>query len=215
MGGRGSGRWYRWGVRDTVGGSRHIDVRQMHKEGCLSPGLRLSWAWWDRETGKRTAYIDVWTREGMVVLSYRVRRPGEEWKSVEEPVRLVWTPCYYGGQRPWFVCPGVVNGVPCQRRVAILYGTGTYFLCRHCYDLVYASQREGRDYRLMEKARRIRMRLGGSASFSDMFPPKPKWMRWKTYSRLEWEYELADRMSWVEAANRLGVIGKRGRGRKA
>jgi hypothetical protein len=50
-------------------------------------------------------------------------------------VRLEWTPCNYGGQRPWFLSP--VRG--CSRRVAVLYGGGI-FACRRCHGLNYQSQ---------------------------------------------------------------------------
>ncbi len=59
---------------------------------------------------------------------------------VEGVAQLVWTPCNFGGFRPWFVCPG--EG--CGRRVAILYGPGQgQMLCRHCRNLNYASQSMG------------------------------------------------------------------------
>jgi len=67
--------------------------------------------------------------------------------------------CRFGGARPYFVCPGVVNGITCGRRVAKLYGAGTYFLCRHCYRLAYASQREDRYDRALRRANNIRMRI--------------------------------------------------------
>ena len=127
-----------------------------------------------------------------MVLSYSYRRHAvEEWQGVEEPVRLTWTRCNYGGQRPWFICPGVVNGRLCQRRVAIFYRAGKYYLCRHCYQLAHASQRWGHADRLMEKARRIRMRLGGSANLLEPFPPKPKGMHWKTYWSLRTKSQQA------------------------
>jgi hypothetical protein len=33
-------------------------------------------------------------------------------------------PCRFGGVRPYFVCPGIVNGIACGRRVLKLYGCG-------------------------------------------------------------------------------------------
>ncbi len=51
-------------------------------------------------------------------------------------IHLEWTPCAFGGSRPWFLCPG--EG--CGRRVAILYGPTFPLLCRLCRDLAYASQ---------------------------------------------------------------------------
>jgi hypothetical protein len=65
--------------------------------------------------------------------------------------------------------------------VAILYGAGRYFLCRHYYDLTYESQAEDLPTRLILKAQKIRQRLGGTASLIDPFPQQPKGMHWRTY----------------------------------
>jgi hypothetical protein len=83
------------------------------------------------------------------------------------------------------VCPGFVNGVGCGRKVAKLYGAGTYFLCRHCYRLAYASQREDRYDRASRWANNIRMRLGGELGTASAFPPRPKGMHRQTYDRLQ------------------------------
>jgi hypothetical protein len=50
----------------------------------------------------------------------------------------------FGGLRWWFLCPLVVRGVPCGRRVGKLYlpPGGRYFGCRHCHDLTYRSAQE-------------------------------------------------------------------------
>jgi hypothetical protein len=119
-----------------------------------------------------------------VTLSYAYRRGEAPWQNIEQWVSLTWTPCRYGGQRPWVTCPGVVNGRVCGRRVAILYDAGHYFLCRHCYNLTYESQREDLPTRLISKAQKIRQHLGGSASLIEPFPPRPKGMHCRTYSRL-------------------------------
>jgi hypothetical protein len=101
---------------------------------------------------------------------------------VQEPVPLSWTECNFGGERPWFVC----HGAGCGRRAAVLYGPGRYFLCRHCYDLRYESQREEKMRRALRRAQKIREGLGGSANMMEPFPEKPKGMHWKTYERLWW-----------------------------
>ena len=82
--------------------------------------------------------------EGLV-LEYCYRANGADWEPVREVITLYWTPCHYGGSRPWFLCPG------CQRRVAILCCRGKWFLCRHCYWLPYTSQYETRLDRLYRK----------------------------------------------------------------
>jgi hypothetical protein len=118
---------------------------------------------------------------------------------VEQTVSFDLTPCNYGGHRTWFLCPR------CWKRVAVLYGAGKYFLCRHCYDLTYSSQQENRADRLMRKARKIRERMGGGASLIDPFPDKPKNMHWKTYWRLRERAEHANNLSWLIMERRLSI----------
>jgi hypothetical protein len=56
-------------------------------------------------------------------------------------ISLVTAPCNYGGLRYWFLCPG------CGKRYACLYSGGSYFLCRRCHGLAYASQCESHNTR--------------------------------------------------------------------
>ncbi len=185
MGGLGSGTYYRWDVKDTTAGARRLDVRQLHRAGRLLPGGEYGWHWTDG--GMVTIRVGATAVEGRalyLVLHYRSRCGGDTWEDVAEPVRLTWTPCRYGGWRPWFRCPAAVNGVACRRRVAILYGAGKYFACRHCYRLAYPSTRETPRDRALTKAQAIRMRLGGTANMLDPFPTKPGGMHWRTYGRL-------------------------------
>jgi hypothetical protein len=117
-------------------------------------------------------------------LSNRVSIGSGEWVDVDERVRIVRVPCRYGGTRPYFICPGVVNGTLCGRRVSKLYGPGRYFLCRHCCRLAYASQSEDVLNRSVRRANKIKRRLGGNGGIDSPFPPKPKGMWRRTYERL-------------------------------
>src|SRR5262249_46565638 len=67
-----------------------------------------------------------------------------EQQSLNYPIGLTSTVPRFGGLRWWFVCPLVVRGVPCRRRVGKLYlpGNARYFGCRRCYDLTYTSCQE-------------------------------------------------------------------------
>ena len=116
----------------------------------------------------------------------------DEGKHMQYDVPLVWTPCNYGGQRAWFLCPNH----NCGRRVAKIYLVGGYFICRHCGGMVYQSQHENRADRLLSKHQKIRRRLGGSLSTLAPFPDKPKHMHWRTYWKLRTEAEKAEAMSW-------------------
>ena len=127
---------------------------------------------------------------------------GGEWEEVKETVPLEWTPCNFGGGRPWFLCPGA----GCGQRVAVLYGPGRYFLCRHCYDLGYESQRENKMHRALRKAQKIRERLGGTANMTEPFPEKPKGMHWRTYERLcarLWNLEGEAMREWTHDTETL------------
>jgi hypothetical protein len=177
MGGPGSGNWYRWNTKMTVEGRKSIDVRWLKRKGCLRPGhfTALSWS----RNGEPAGSIGATIQEQLVVLNYRWRRGDtNEWEDIEEPVPITWTPCNYGGKRPWFLCPGVVNGRNCGRRVAKLYVAGKYFLCRHCYGLSYSSQNENEMDRALRKVSKLEARLG------DCKWSKPKGMHQRTFERL-------------------------------
>jgi hypothetical protein len=187
MGGLGSGNRYRFSKKTTTEECHSLDIRDLYRKGLLKPGtcFRSSWS----RAGKGVASIRGFVYQDQVVLSYRHRSGlGGEWEDVKEPVPLEWTVCNFGGERPWFVCPGVA----CGRRVAVLYGPGKYFLCRHCYDLSYQSQREDKKDRALRRAQKISMRLGGSANVLEPLPERPKGMPLDTYMRLYWKYYEAD-----------------------
>ena len=191
MGGEGSGNWYRFDKKTTIAECHSVDVRYLHREGLLKPGrwFSLRWSRADRETGSIRGVVEGAERPEQMILLYRYRGGlGGEWEDVQERVSLDWTACNFGGERPSFMCPGT----GCGRRVAILYGPGKYFLCRHCYDLVYESQRENEMHRALHRAQTIRERLRGSANMTKPFPDKPKGMHHETYWRLREEHDEAE-----------------------
>jgi hypothetical protein len=181
MGGFGSGRPSGSG-RNTVESCRSIDVTGLRKAGCLRAGWADAWQW--TRNGERVAWINLRAEVDRLHLSYRARVGGGAWEDVEESVRIVRVPCHLGGARPYFICPGVVNGFACGQRVAKIYAQGRYFLCRHCYRLAHASQVERVWDRALRRANKIRVRLGGDPGMAAPFPVKPKGMWHRTYERL-------------------------------
>jgi hypothetical protein len=161
---------------------RSLDVNRLHRDGCLRPGWSGGRQW--SINGEKVASINLHAEAGRLKLSYRVRFFGGEWESLEETVRIVRVPCRFGGTRPYFICPGVVNHVACGRRVAKLHGPGRYFLCRQCYRLAYASQSEGGLDRALRRTNKVRMRLGGEPGMVSPFPPRPRGMWRRTYERM-------------------------------
>ena len=172
MGGIGSGRSSR---RMTTDDCRSLDINYLHRNGCLEPGRSGSLSW--SRDGAAAASISLQATTDCLHLSYRIQGLGGEGEDVEESVRIVRTSCRYGGSRPYFICPGVVAGTVCGRRVAKLYGGGRYFLCRHCYRLSYASQREDELARANRRANKRMRRLGRgfSRTLTREFRPKGMW----------------------------------------
>jgi hypothetical protein len=207
MGGPGSGR-PGYGGRTTVDECRSLDVNRLNREGCLSPGWAGCWQW--TRDGEQTASIRMQAEANHLVLSYRWRAGDGDWKDVEEPVAIFRVPCRFGGSRPYFQCPGVINGNPCRRHVTKLYGDGRYFLCRNCYGLAYASQSESAWDRALRRTNRIRMRLGGDPDMAAQFPERPKGMWRRTYERLRDEAfnaeMLADEAFAIRTASLLSRI---------
>jgi hypothetical protein len=177
MGGFGSGRP---GWHNKVEHSRSLDVNGLHRAGCLKPGWRGGWQW--TRDGEKIASINLRAEENRLRLEFKVRIDGGDWESVSEAIPITYAPCRYGGERPYFLCPGVVNGRHCGRRVAKLYAGGRYFLCRHCYRLSYASQSEAEHDRMLRRANKRRMRLGGEPGTCSLIR-RPKGMWRRTYER--------------------------------
>jgi hypothetical protein len=198
MGGYGSGRWFSYGGKTTTENQHRIDIRWLKKQGNLHPGNRgsISWSQGDTKTGSIGYRIE----KDRMILNYRHRAHGGEWEPVEQAISFDRTPCNYGGTRTWFLCPR------CLKRVAVLYGAGKYFFCRHCYGLAYASQQEGKADRLLRKARKIRRRLKASENFFEPILFKPKNMHQKTFDRLRHEADFTHNLSCLIMAQQLGMI---------
>lgn len=112
----------------------------------------------------------------------------------------------YGGRRWWWVCPRTAA----TSYKLFLPNGGRRFLSRQAYRLGYACQRETDCDRLMRKARKLHRQLGGDGqAIGDNFdPPKPKWMRWKTYERkLEEWHNAEERADAAWFARASAIVG--------
>ena len=186
MGGFGSG-CYRWQTKTSIESQLAVDIRYIKKQGLLTQGQKgvLSWSC----NGKTTGKINYQVHESGINLSYKTgSSKTSEWKEIELFIHFAYTPCNYGGERTWLICPNTL----CNRRVTCLYGTGEYFLCRHCNNLNYQSQHQNYRDRQLTKAQEIRQQLGGSKSLFQSFPDKPKGMHWKTYQKLYQQAQQAE-----------------------
>lgn len=182
MGGYGSGRR---GHKQKAGDCKSLDVNRLHREGCLCVGSRGDWVW--SRDGVETGRIGYVTEANGLLLKYRIRQHSNDWENITQTVPIAHADCNYGGERPYFLCSGVVNGRHCGRRVGKLFLGGKYFLCRHCYQIAYGSQSEMRYDRMLRRANKQRMALGGEAGTAHCIAPKPKGMWQRTYARKRFE----------------------------
>jgi hypothetical protein len=135
-------------------------------------------------------------------LKYRVNG-----QLIEEAIRLQRFPQPFGGHRWYFICPSTGRNCQC---LYLPPGGATHFRSREAFSsrLLYLSQTLSSQARYQEQARHIARRVfecwpaEWRRENEDKwdFPPKPKWMRWKTYNQLD-----ARVMDYESAADGLAV----------
>jgi hypothetical protein len=131
-------------------------------------------------------------------LIYRYRISDHEWKVERRSVRLDWTPCHFGGQRAWFLCPH------CDRRVAVLHGSAT-IACRHCFRLAYSCTREGKARRAGRRAEKIRARLKWRRGIAWGPDRKPRYMHWDTFFKLAGQVAELTTVAMAPTLRQLGI----------
>jgi hypothetical protein len=188
MGGLGSGRH---GGRVLVENAIRLNVDTLLSR-C---GIRRGGA----ARGKYS--FDFYDQELSIDFECRINDPGESWlrlryricdywtgepHDIDELIYLVASQPPFGGKRWWFVCPRT------HRRVRMLHLPlgARRFASRGAYRLVYASQRGTAVDRAHWGQAKIKARLVGDRDPSEWdLPPKPKWMRWRTYQRYVDKYD--------------------------
>ena len=110
--------------------------------------------------------------------------------SLDQRMTLVPRSRHFGGRQWYFMCP-VTN-----RLASVLWkpSGATRFCSRQTWgrQVAYQSQFNDATNRAHAGQGRIKARLcsiGGLDPDDWDFPPKPKWMRWRTYDRLEARYD--------------------------
>jgi hypothetical protein len=221
LGGLGSGRRSAGSAKRTTDGLPEIDIRRWLKQGRLIPGAYFDLSWQSQEGEKLVVRVQVGLRKIVcgepppildgVRLQYSLTAPGADSQTIDEAVKIISTPCHFGGARRWFECPGPSCD---SRRVATLFLADRFFHCRKCCGLAYSSERAGTAGRALGRLRKIRRRLGASenAALFSPLPPKPKRMRHATYLRLRQQAEVAEMerlVAEIQSARALEHVMKR------
>jgi len=133
-------------AKDTCETSNSLNISFLKKHGYLSGHYQSGTMTWTHGWSGSKSSIGI---AGCVSgedphfrLNYTHTTYGGEKSDLDYKVQVTSTPCFFGGKRYWFICPLVRNGLPCQRRVGVLYGAGKYYGCRRCHDLAYQSQQQ-------------------------------------------------------------------------
>lgn len=169
--------------RHKVTDCRAIDVRHFQQDGALRHHYTGSWFWRDAETLEVNFKVNMWSWYDQVWLQFRWQG-----RQVEETIPLDRTECHFGGDRPWFTCPG------CHHRVAVLHLHDGTFRCRRCHDLRYPSQSEDAIDRTWRAQAKVEREIGRSGS-------RPKGMHKVTHQR------MAEKVANVEQERRMLVHG--------
>lgn len=187
MGGRGSGTWCRGDTKATTEETKRIDIRYMRKQGLLKPNTTGNLEW--TCSGEHKGSVRYSCYSNYLQLNFRHKECDGEWQSVEKQIQFDRTPCHYGGERLWFLCPH------CNKRVAVLYGGDNRFLCRHCYQIPYSSQQRGYMNNVISQKHKLGERIFEYYERGEGWGKK-KGLHWKTFNRLHERYQdLEDQ--WV------------------
>jgi hypothetical protein len=140
-----------WSNRLTVEDCRSWDIADLRRAGVFraAPETLCATTWKDRD-GKelfQVTFCLVRSSIGKLTLHLRYGPPSAILSLTTTPsdvIELDQTRCHLGGSRYWFRCPRLRNGVPCRKRVRVLYRPrlDCLFGCRNCYNLTYRSSRE-------------------------------------------------------------------------
>ena len=142
---------YSYSNRRTVEDCKTVTTMFLNEHNYFNGSVRCGGMNWSRngeETGSIGYEVSTIGSNEYIRFQYtQTDRNTDEKTKLDYKARLTWTPCNFGGRRWWFVCPLVIDGRTCNRRVGSLHlASGKYFGCRHCYNLTYRSSQESHQY---------------------------------------------------------------------
>lgn len=165
-----------------------LDLNRLARRGFIDRGGYKGGgiSWTNNYTGEQIA-------SGLITAD--MSGPDEGWfriqiGSLDQQINLVARPRHFGGRQWYFICPYM------NRRVSVVWMPpgARDFGCRQRWgrSVAYNSQFLDRDNLAHHGQARIKSRLCSIGGFDPDdwdFPPKPKWMRWRTYNRAEKKFD--------------------------
>ena len=184
-----------------------LDLNRLARRGFIQPGAYKASgiSWTNNYTGEQIA-------SGFITAD--MNGPDEGWFRIQigrldQRIILASHPRHFGGRQWYFICPYM------NRRVSVLWKPpgARNFACRQEWgrQVAYNSQFSTSVDRAHQGKARINSRLcsiGGLNPDDWDFPPKPKWMRWRTYNHAQEKFDRYESIldeGVVELAERLGI----------
>ena len=187
-----------------------LDINRLARRGFIRPGaatgpVGIRWT---------NSYFDEEVASGIITTDMSGRDEG--WFRIQigqldQRIILVARPRHFGGRQWYFICPYT------NRRVSVLWMPpgARDFSCRQRWgrQVAYNSQFLDRDNRAHRGQARINSKLcsiGGFDPDAWDLPPKPKWMRWRTYNRAVEKFDryesILDKGTFALVAKLKGFI---------
>ena len=178
-----------------------LNLNLLIRQGTVRPGL---------STGPSPIQ---WSRSGAVaVITANLCGPETGWlryrtEHADQLITLVSCPRHYGGRQWYFVCPvtnkraSVLWRPPGAKEFRSLQAWGRKVAYRSQFLSVYDRGHAGKA--------KIKARLIGELDPEDWeLPPKPKWMRWRTYNRLAERFDAYDDMTYPDDSTLPALVAR-------
>src|SRR5262245_43839238 len=158
-----------------------LNLNRLARQGFVRPGAAtgpfgIKWtsSYFDEEVASGVITADMSGHEGWLCIQIG---------QLDQRIILVSRPCHFGGRQWYFMCPYM------NRRASVLWKPpgARAFACRQEWgrQVAYSSQFQTATDRAHQGKAKINSRLCSMGGFDPDewdLPPKPKWMRWRTYN---------------------------------
>jgi hypothetical protein len=161
-----------------------LDLNNLKRQGYVKPGkstVSKSICWREAISGEIIAFGSIYSHAESPSEGGSLHIAIEE---LSQKIRLQAVPRPYGGHQWYFVCPvaGRLSSVLWMPPGARKFGSRETWGRQVAYSSQFAAPHDRAEVSVCK----IRYRLGGKGriGMDDPLPPKPKWMRWRTYEKL-------------------------------
>lgn len=192
--------------RTTLESGLKLDLNRLARRGVIQRGSYTRCVIsWTNSYGEEIA-------SGLITAD--MRGPFEGWFRIQigtlsQSIDLISRPRHFGGRQWYFICPST------HRKVSVLWRPpgARSFASRQSWgrQVAYLSQFSTWADRAHQGKERIKRRLCSIGAFDPdewEFPPKPKWMRWRTYRRAKDQFdayeEVLDMRTFAMVARFMG-----------